>query len=338
MSAPPPNRGDAQRERTPAAVSGTSSEAAPSRSQAAVPASQRPSCAGLAATLRWPALRNQTSIPRPAPMRRSRRRSGGLLADCQRGAVAEGCGELVEPVPERVEEAGVAAARPDLQVRASSTAIRASGAPAKRPRGPQSGVATADDHNVGVVVAPRPGWGDRAPPHGPSSPACAHPSAPLGAASAADASSARCRVAMVAAAQRAARQLLDASQPVAQGVRVDPQGARRGHDAEVVLEVGGQRVEQRLVLAQRPQHLLDLGRDGVGRCAADEKAAEIEIGEVEKALAARRADPLDRELGVAQRGADLGGRVDLAPAADDDLRLLGDQLPSSSRSRAGSAS
>ena len=116
------------------------------------------------------------------------------------------------------------------------------------------------------------------------------------------------------------------SEPVAQRVRVDPQSARRAHDAEVVLEVGGQGVEQRLVLAQWPQDLLDLGRDGVGRGAADQEAAEVEIGEVEEALAARRADSLDRELGVAQRGADLGRRVDLAPAADDDLRLLGDQL------------
>ena len=201
INAPPPNRGDAQRERTSAAVSGTSSAAAPSRSQAAVAGEPASLLGGAGRDLEVAGLAKPDVDPtllRPGADLVDG--AGGVLADRQRGAVAEGGGEIVEPVPERVEEARVAAARAGAAgARLEHRDPSIGRAPAKRPRGPQPGVATADDHHVGAVVAPEAGGGgDRARLTGPVARVGAHPSAPLGAPSAADASSARCRVAMVA--------------------------------------------------------------------------------------------------------------------------------------------
>ena len=77
--------------------------------------------------------------------------------------------------------------------------------------------------------------------------------------------------------ERAAEQLLEPREPVAQRVAVHVQRDRGRGDVEVVREVGADRLVQRRVGAQHGEDLLHLRAEPLGRDLADHERAEVEV-------------------------------------------------------------
>src|SRR5215218_3616587 len=74
--------------------------------------------------------------------------------------------------------------------------------------------------------------------------------------------------------ERAAQELLEAREPVAQGAAVHVQRLRGGGDVELVGEVGADRLVQRRVGPQHAEYLLDLGAEPLRRDLAHDERAE----------------------------------------------------------------